>query len=99
MKGVRGIAQEIEVRPRGEHRTADDEIAKRVLSVIRWNTVIPEEAVLIKVQKGVVTHMTVRTNYAVVSNGTVMPTGGSDDRIFEHDAIASDSDGATGFRH
>lgn len=53
--GVRGIAQEIEVRPRGEHRTADDEIAKRALSVIRWNTVIPEGAVLIKVQKGIVT--------------------------------------------
>ncbi len=55
VQGVRGIAQEIEVRPRGEHRTADDEIAKRALSVIRWNTVIPEGAVLIKVQKGVVT--------------------------------------------
>ena len=38
VKGARGIAQEIEVRPRGEHRTADDEIAKRALSVIRWNT-------------------------------------------------------------
>ncbi|MEK1887146.1 MAG: BON domain-containing protein [Phyllobacterium sp.] len=55
VKGVRGIAQEIEVRPRGEHRTADDEIAKRALSVIRWNTVIPEGAVLVKVQDAVVT--------------------------------------------
>jgi osmotically-inducible protein OsmY len=55
VKGVRGIAQEIEVRPRGEHRTADDEIAKRSLSVIRWNSVIPEGAVLVKVQNGLVT--------------------------------------------
>jgi osmotically-inducible protein OsmY len=55
VKGVRGLAQEIEVRPRGEHRTADDEIAKRALSVIRWNTVIPEGAVLVKVQDGLVT--------------------------------------------
>lgn len=55
VKGVRGLAQEIEVRPRGEHRTADDEVAKRALSVIRWNTVIPEGAVLVKVQGGLVT--------------------------------------------
>lgn len=55
VKGVRGLAQEIEVRPRGEHRTADEEIAKRALSVIRWNTVIPEGAVLVKVQGGLVT--------------------------------------------
>ncbi len=55
VKGVRGLAQEIEVRPRGEHCTADDEIAKRALSAIRWNTVIPDEAVLVKVQDGLVT--------------------------------------------
>lgn len=55
VKGVRGIAQEIEVRLRGEHRTADDEIAKRALSVLGWNTVIPEGAVLVKVQDAVVT--------------------------------------------
>ena len=29
VKGVKGIAQEIEVRPFGTNRTADDEIAKR----------------------------------------------------------------------
>lgn len=55
VKGVRGIAQEIEVRQRGEHRTADDEIAKRAINVISWNTVIPDGAVLVKVQDAVVT--------------------------------------------
>lgn len=55
VKGVRGIAQEIEVRLRGEHRMADDEIAKRALSVLGWNTVIPEGAVLVTVQDAVVT--------------------------------------------
>ncbi|SDP55322.1 Osmotically-inducible protein OsmY, contains BON domain [Phyllobacterium sp. YR620] len=55
VKGVRGIAQEIEVRPRGQHRTADDEIAKRALSLIQWNTVIPEGTVLVKVENGWVT--------------------------------------------
>lgn len=55
IKGVRGIAQEIEVRPAGTHRTADDEIAKRALNVIRWNTTIPDEQIQVKVQKGWVT--------------------------------------------
>jgi osmotically-inducible protein OsmY len=55
IKGVRGIAQEIEVRPAGTHRTADDEIAKRALNVIRWNTTIPDEHIQVKVQKGWVT--------------------------------------------
>ena len=33
MKGVRAIAQEIEVRPAGAHLTADDEIARRELAL------------------------------------------------------------------
>lgn len=55
VKGVRGIAQEIEVRPFGANVTTDDEIAKRALNTLAWNTVIPDEAVRIKVQDGWVT--------------------------------------------
>lgn len=55
VKGVRGIAEEIEVRPFGTHPTADDEIAKRALNSINWNTVIPQDAVTVQVQKGWVT--------------------------------------------
>src|SRR6516225_1555179 len=55
VRGVRAIAQEIEVRYPGEKETADDEIAKRVLSVFRWNAMIPQEAVKVTVQKGWVT--------------------------------------------
>ncbi|WP_102960434.1 BON domain-containing protein [Mangrovicella endophytica] len=55
VKGVKGIAQEIEVRPFGANKTADDEIAKRALNTIQWNTVIPDGAVQVKVQKGWVT--------------------------------------------
>jgi osmotically-inducible protein OsmY len=55
VKGVKGIAQEIEVRPFGTNRTADDEIAKRALSTISWNTAIPDDAVQVKVQEGWVT--------------------------------------------
>jgi osmotically-inducible protein OsmY len=55
VKGVRGIAQEIEVRPLGLHETADDEIAQRALESLRWSTLIPHTAIQIKVQDGWVT--------------------------------------------
>jgi len=52
VKGVKGIAQEIEVRPFGTNRTADDEIAKRAVNSISWNTSIPDNTVQVTVQKG-----------------------------------------------
>jgi len=55
VKGVKGIAEEIEVRPFGANPTADDEIAKRALNTINWNTVVPRDAITVQVQKGWVT--------------------------------------------
>lgn len=55
VKGVKGIAQEIEVRPFGTNRMADDEIAKRAVNSISWNTSIPDDAVQGKVQAGLLT--------------------------------------------
>ncbi|WP_440981958.1 BON domain-containing protein [Shinella sumterensis] len=55
VKGVKGIAEEIEVRPFGTNRTADDEIAKRAINTLAWNTSVPDNAVQVKVQKGWVT--------------------------------------------
>jgi osmotically-inducible protein OsmY len=55
VKGVKGIAEEIEVRPVGSNRTADDEIAKRAVNPRGWNTSIPSGTVQVKVQKGWVT--------------------------------------------
>jgi osmotically-inducible protein OsmY len=52
VKGVKGIADEIEVRPFGSNRTADDEIAKRAVSTLDWNTSVPDNSVQVKVQKG-----------------------------------------------
>ncbi|RWB69794.1 MAG: BON domain-containing protein [Mesorhizobium sp.] len=52
VKGVKAIAQEIEVRPFGTHKTADDEIAKRAVNTIAWHTSIPGGAVQISVQSG-----------------------------------------------
>jgi len=52
IRGVKAIVQEIEVRPAGTHLTADDEIARRVLDVLRWSTTLPADAVKVKVQGG-----------------------------------------------
>ncbi|SHG78761.1 Osmotically-inducible protein OsmY, contains BON domain [Pollutimonas bauzanensis] len=55
VKGVRGIAQEIEVRFPDAKKTADDQIAKRAVDILAWNTTIPDGAVQVKVQQGWVT--------------------------------------------
>jgi osmotically-inducible protein OsmY len=55
VNGVHAIAQEIEVRYPGDKKTADDEIAARALSIMKWNAVVPYNAVQVKVQDGWVT--------------------------------------------
>lgn len=55
IRGVRAIADELEVRPVGTHVTADDEIAKRVVSTLKWSTSVPEDKVHVTVSGGKVT--------------------------------------------
>lgn len=55
IKGVRGIAQEIEVRFPGQPGTADDEIARRVLNTLKWSTLVPDDKVQVSVHNGWVT--------------------------------------------
>ena len=55
IKGVRGIAQEIEVRFSSEKKTADDQIAKRALDILAWYTTVPDGAIQVKVEGGWVT--------------------------------------------
>lgn len=55
IRGVRAIAQEIEVRYPDAKKTADDEIAKRALNIIAWDATIPEEKLMVKVQNGWIT--------------------------------------------
>lgn len=55
VKGVRAIAQEIQVRVPGDKKHNDDEIAKRALSVLAWNSSVPAGSVHVKVQAGLVT--------------------------------------------
>jgi osmotically-inducible protein OsmY len=55
VKGVRAVADEIEVRYPSDKKTSDDEIAKRALSILKWYAAIPQDAVQVTVQKGWVT--------------------------------------------
>lgn len=55
VKGVRAIAQDIQVRYPEEKKTADDEIAKRALSIIQWDAMTPADAIRVVVQNGWVT--------------------------------------------
>jgi osmotically-inducible protein OsmY len=55
VSGVRGVAQEIEVRYPSDKKTADDQIAKRALDVIAWNTTLPKDRIQIRVQDGWIT--------------------------------------------
>lgn len=55
VKGVKAIAEEIEVRIPGDKRHADDEIAQRALNVLAWDALVPRDTVRVKVQKGYVT--------------------------------------------
>jgi len=52
IKGVRAIAQEIEVRPAGQQGVTDDMIAARAANIINWTAHLPEGAIKIKVQAG-----------------------------------------------
>jgi osmotically-inducible protein OsmY len=55
VKGVRAIAEEIEVRFADEKKVHDDEIAARALSIIAWDTTIPDDRIQVKVQHGWIT--------------------------------------------
>lgn len=50
--GVRGIAEEIEVRFQNDPKTHDDEIAKRVVDLFTWDAIIPRDTIMVKVEKG-----------------------------------------------
>ena len=53
--GVRAVAQEVEVRFPSDPKTADDEIAQRILDIFRWDITIPHERLMVKVEHGRVT--------------------------------------------
>jgi osmotically-inducible protein OsmY len=55
VKGVKALAQEIEVRLPGHVRCHDDEIAQRALNILAWTSSVPRDAVRVKVAGGWIT--------------------------------------------
>jgi osmotically-inducible protein OsmY len=55
VKGVRGLAEEIEVRFASDPKTSDSEIAKRIADMFDWSVTIPRDKVAVKVEHGWVT--------------------------------------------
>ena len=53
--GVRGLAEEIEVRFASDPKTADPEIAKRIADVFDWSVTVPRDKINVKVEHGWVT--------------------------------------------
>jgi len=52
IKGVRAIADEIEVRYASDKKTSDDEIAKRAVAILAWDTTVPGDALQVTVRDG-----------------------------------------------
>lgn len=55
IKGVRGVAEDIEVRPEGRIGAADDEVAARVVNLIAWDSTVPRDRIKVEVAAGHVT--------------------------------------------
>ncbi len=55
VKGVRAVAQEIEVRLPQAKTVMDDQIAARALAIIDWSVHLPTDAIQVRVAKGWIT--------------------------------------------
>lgn len=55
IKGVRGLAEELEVRLTASFGNDDDEVAKRVANILDWGVSVPKDSVKVQVTAGVVT--------------------------------------------
>lgn len=55
VKGVKALAQELQVRYPHNKKSDDDQIAKRALRIIAWDTTVPDDEVKIRVQNGWIT--------------------------------------------
>lgn len=55
IKGVRGLAEELEVRLLASFGNDDDEVAKRVANILDWGVSVPKDSVKVQVTAGIVT--------------------------------------------
>ena len=55
IKGVRALAEEIEVRYPSAKKASDDEIAKRATDILDWDTMVPSGSIQVMVHDGWIT--------------------------------------------
>ncbi|HYM72606.1 MAG TPA: BON domain-containing protein [Stellaceae bacterium] len=55
VRGVKAIAEELEVRLPFDKKVADDQIAARAVDILKWRVGIPASRIGVKVEKGIVT--------------------------------------------
>jgi osmotically-inducible protein OsmY len=55
VKGVKAVAQSLEVRLPSEKKLADDEIAARAVRLLDWDVSIPQGRIMVAVEHGIVT--------------------------------------------
>jgi len=53
--GVKGVAEDIEVNLGFNHKRTDREVAQAVVNALKWDVVVPEEKIKVKVDDGWVT--------------------------------------------
>jgi osmotically-inducible protein OsmY len=67
VRGVKAIAEEIEVRLPSDKKVADAQIAERAVDVLKWRVGLPAEQIAVKVEKGIVT-LTGQVNWRYQAN-------------------------------
>jgi osmotically-inducible protein OsmY len=55
IKGVKAVAEELQVRLAHNQQRDDDQIARRALKIIAWDTTVPGDNLKVKVEKGWIT--------------------------------------------
>lgn len=55
IRGVKAVAQELQVRLAHNQQRDDDQIARRALKIIAWDTTVPADQVKVRVEKGWIT--------------------------------------------
>lgn len=55
VRGVKGLAQELDVRLASDKKLADDEIAERAVRILAWDEAVPNDRISVKVEHGIVT--------------------------------------------
>jgi osmotically-inducible protein OsmY len=55
VKGVKALAEQIEIRLPSHKRVADDEIAGRAVDILKWRVGFPANRIAVKVENGIVT--------------------------------------------